>query len=41
MFKQYGIELSRKTTALWMMKSVDTLQIFYDMLSEQPVIYAD
>lgn len=45
MFKQYGIELSRKTTAQWMMKCADILQILYDrlrrILLEQPVIYAD
>jgi transposase len=45
MFKQYGIELSRKTTAQWMMKCADILQILYDTLRqrllEQPVIYAD
>ena len=45
MFKQYGIELSRKTTAQWMMRSADILQSLYDklrrILLEQPVIYAD
>ncbi|MEP7702914.1 IS66 family transposase [Paraglaciecola sp. 25GB23A] len=45
MFKQYGIELSRKTTAQWMMRSADILQSLYDRLRrrllEQPVIYAD
>jgi transposase len=45
MFKQYGIELSRKTTAQWMMKCADILQILQDTLRkrllEQPVIYAD
>lgn len=45
MFKQYGIELSRKTTADWMMKSADILQILYDRLRQhllkQTVIYAD
>jgi len=45
MFKQYGIELSRKTTAQWMMRSADILQSLYDrlrrLLLEQPVIYAD
>lgn len=45
MFKQYGIELSRKTTAQWMMRCADILQILYDkirrILLEQPVIYAD
>jgi transposase len=32
MFKQYGIELSRKTTSDWMMKCGDILQILYDRL---------
>ena len=45
MFKQYGIELSRKTTAQWIMRSADILQSLYDklrrILLEQPVIYAD
>lgn len=45
MFKQYGIELSRKTTAQWMMRCADILQSLYDklrrILLEQPVIYAD
>lgn len=45
MFKQYGIELSRKTTADWMMKSADILQILYDRLRQhllkQSVIHAD
>lgn len=45
MFKQYGIELGRKTTAQWMMRSADILQSLYDklrrILLEQPVIYAD
>tara|TARA_R110000744_G_scaffold13499_25_gene39252 strand:+ start:3800 stop:4129 length:330 start_codon:yes stop_codon:yes gene_type:complete len=45
MFKQYGIELSRKTTAQWMMRSADILQSLSDklrrLLLEQPVIYAD
>lgn len=45
MFKQYGIELSRKTTADWMMKSADILQVLYDKLRQhllkQTVIYAD
>ena len=45
MFKQYGIELSRKTSADWMMKSADILQILYDKLRQhllkQTVIYAD
>lgn len=45
MFKQYGIELSRKTTADWMMKSADILQRLYDRLRQhllkQSVIHAD
>jgi len=45
MFKQYGIELSRKTTSDWMMKCGDILQILYDRLKaiqlKQPVIHAD
>lgn len=45
MFKQYGIELSRKTTAQWMMRCADILQILYDrlrqILLEQPVMFAD
>ena len=45
MFKQYGIELSRKTTSDWMMKCASVLQVLYDRLKaiqlEQPVIHAD
>ncbi len=45
MFKQYGIELSRKTMADWMMKCAHLLQPLYDRLHEliltQPVIQAD
>lgn len=45
MFKQYGIELSRKTTSDWMMKCGDILQILYDRLKtiqlKQAVIHAD
>jgi transposase len=45
MFKQYGIELSRKTMADWMMRSGDILQILYDRLRQQllkqAVIHAD
>lgn len=45
MFKQYGIELSRKTMADWMIKSADILQILYDrlrqILLQQSVIQAD
>jgi hypothetical protein len=45
MFKQYGIELSRKITAQWMMKCADILQILYDRLRQtllkQAAIFAD
>lgn len=45
MFKQYGIELSRKTMAQWMIKSQLALQILYErlreMLLQQSVIQAD
>ncbi|MDB4837356.1 IS66 family transposase [Marinomonas sp.] len=45
MFKQYGIELSRKTMSDWMQKCADALQPLYDrlhhILLEQPVIQAD
>lgn len=45
MFKQYGIELSRKTTSDWMMKCGDILQILYDRLKviqlKQAVIHGD
>ena len=45
MFKQYGIELSRKTMADWMLKCADLLQPLYERLHElilqQPVIAAD
>jgi transposase len=45
MFKQYGIELNRKTTSDWMMKCGDILQILYDRLKaiqlDQSVIHAD
>ncbi|MBL4631350.1 MAG: IS66 family transposase [Paraglaciecola sp.] len=45
MFKQYGIELSRKTMADWMIKSQLALQILYERLREillqQSVIQAD
>jgi|TARA_R110000868_G_scaffold136847_2_gene349964 hypothetical protein len=45
LFKQYGIELSRKTMADWMMKSQLALQILYERLREillqQSVIQAD
>jgi hypothetical protein len=45
MFKQYGIDLSRKTMAQWMMKSQLALQILYERLGEillqQSVIQAD
>jgi transposase len=45
MFKQYGIDLSRKTMAEWMIKSQLALQILYERLREtllqQAVIQAD
>jgi hypothetical protein len=45
MFKQYSIELSRKTMADWMMKSAKLLEPLYDRLHElifkQSVIQAD
>jgi transposase len=45
MFKQYGIDLSRKTMAEWMIKSQLALQILYERLRElllqQSVIQAD
>tara|TARA_R110001583_G_scaffold161049_1_gene312957 strand:- start:191 stop:1753 length:1563 start_codon:yes stop_codon:yes gene_type:complete len=45
MFKQYGIELSRKTMADWMIKSQLALQILYERMREillqQSVIQAD
>ncbi|MEZ9822949.1 transposase, partial [Shewanella sp. 10N.286.45.A1] len=45
MFEQYGIEMSRKTMADWMMKCSDLLQPLYDrlraVLLEQAVIQAD
>jgi transposase len=45
MFKQYGIALSRKTMASWIMRCSDILQVLYDRLKaiqlEQPVIHAD
>ena len=45
MFKQYGIDLSRKTMAQWMIKSQLALQILYERLWEillqQSVIQAD
>lgn len=45
MFKQYGIELSRKTMADWMMKSADILHMLYNhlrrILLKQAVIHAD
>lgn len=45
MFKQYGIELSRKTMADWMLKCADLLTPLYERLHElilkQPVIAAD
>ena len=45
MFRQYGIDLSRKTMAEWMIKSQLALQILYERLREillqQSVIQAD
>ncbi|GAC18804.1 hypothetical protein GARC_1836 [Paraglaciecola arctica BSs20135] len=45
MFKQYSIELSRKTTTDWMKKSADILQVLYDRIRQQllkhSVIHAD
>jgi transposase len=45
LFKQYGIELSRKTMADWMMKSSDLFKPLYaklqDILLQQGVIQAD
>jgi transposase len=45
MFQQYGIELSRKTMADWMMKCSDLFQPLYDKLRktllQQTVIQAD
>ena len=45
LFKQYGIELSRKTMADWMIKSQLALQVLYERLREillqQSVIQAD
>jgi len=45
MFRQYGIDLSRKTMADWMIKSSDLLRLIYDRLKaiqlQQAVIRAD
>ncbi|MFQ3236795.1 MAG: transposase [Paraglaciecola sp.] len=45
MFKQYGIDLSRKTMGQWMIKSQLALQILYERLKEillqQSVIQVD
>ncbi len=45
MFKQFGIDLSRKTLADWMIKCSELLQPFYQRLRsiqlQQPVIQAD
>ena len=45
MFKQYGIELSRKTMADWMITCADLLEPLYERLHElileQPIIAAD
>jgi transposase len=44
MFKQYGIDMSRKTLSDWMLRCSDKLQLLYDRLKviqlEQPVIHA-
>lgn len=44
LFKQYGIELSRKTMAQWMLKSADILMVLYEQLKQnllqQPVIHS-
>ena len=45
LFKQYGIDMSRKTLSDWMLRCADRLQILYDRLKviqlAQPVIHAD
>lgn len=45
LFKQYGIELSRKSMANWMLKSADILMVLYEQLKQillqQSVIQAD
>jgi transposase len=45
LFRQYGIELSRKTMADWMLRCADSLQVLYDhlrqILLQQAVIQAD
>jgi len=45
LFKQYGIELSRKTLSSWMIRCATLLTPLYDRLIEiqlqQPVIHAD
>ena len=45
MFKQYGIQMSRKTLSDWMLRCADTLQVLYDRMKSiqlaQPVIHAD
>jgi len=45
MFKQYGIDMSRKTLSDWMVRCSDKLQMLYDRLKAiqlaQPVIHAD
>ena len=45
MFKQYGIEMNRKTLSDWMLRCSDILQVLYDRMKSiqlaQPVIHAD
>lgn len=45
MFQQYGIDLSRKTMAAWMIKCAAALDLLYELLRDillrQPVIQAD
>lgn len=45
MFKQYDIDLNRKTMSEWVLKCADVLKVLYDKLKtiqlQQPQIYAD
>ncbi len=45
MFKQYGIELNRKTMSSWMLKITPLLMLIYERMHriqlQQPVIHAD
>ncbi|GAA4875592.1 IS66 family transposase [Ferrimonas pelagia] len=45
MFKQYGIDLSRKTMSDWMMRSADALRPLYERLRQEllnePILQAD